>query len=109
MKTVILASAKADLHDLRSYILTRFSKEVWQATYTKLKEAVRNLGVFPYLGPVPQELSELHIYQYRQLICGMNRIIYEVRGDMLYIHVIVDTRREVTALLMRRLIPPSVV
>jgi plasmid stabilization system protein ParE len=108
MKTVILASAKADLHDLRCYILTSFSKEVWEKTYTKLKEAIRNVGAFPNLGAVPQELSELHIYQYRQLICGMNRIIYEVRGDTLYVHAIVDTRRELSALLMRRLIPPSV-
>ena len=106
MKTVILTSAKADLHQLRSYLLKIFSTDVWQTTYAKLKESIRNLSAFPHLGAIPPELGELHIHQYRQLICGMNRIIYEVRGDTLYVHVIVDTRRDLSALLMRRLLRP---
>jgi plasmid stabilization system protein ParE len=107
MKTVILTSAKTDLQQLRSYILKNFSKDVWQSTYAKLKESIRNLSAFPYLGVIPQELADIHMHQYRQLICGMNRIIYEVRGDTLYVHVIVDTRRDLSALLMRRLVPPT--
>jgi toxin ParE1/3/4 len=107
MKTVILDSAKTDLQQLRSYILKNFSREVWQSTYAKLKESIRSLTAFPYLGAIPQELGGIHIQQYRQLICGMNRIIYEVRGDTLYVHVIVDTRRDLSALLMRRLVNPT--
>ena len=107
MKTVILTAAKTDLQQLRSYILQNFSKDVWQSTYAKLKESIRNLRAFPYLGAIPPELDDIHIHQYRQLICGMNRIIYEVRGDTLYVHVIVDTRRDLSALLMRRLVPPT--
>lgn len=34
----------------------------------------------------------------------MNRIIYEVRQDAIYIHIIVDTRRDFNALLTRRLL-----
>lgn len=109
MKTVILNAAKNDLHQLRSYILKNFSADVWQATYAKLKESIRNLSAFPYLGAIPQELDDIQIRQYRQLICGMNRIIYEVRGETLYVHVIVDTRRDLSALLMRRLVPPTLV
>ena len=107
MKTVILTSAKTDLQQLRGYILKNFSEDVWQSTYEKLKESIRNLTAFPYLGAIPQELGDIHIHQYRQVICGMNRIIYEVRGDTLYVHVIVDTRRDLSALLMRRLVPPT--
>jgi plasmid stabilization system protein ParE len=107
MKTVILTSAKNDLHQLRSYLLKNFSPDVWQTTYAKLKESIRNLSAFPCLGAVTPELADIHIHQYRQLICGMNRIIYEVRGDTLYVHVIVDTRRDLSALLLRRLVPPT--
>jgi plasmid stabilization system protein ParE len=108
MKTVILTSAKTDLHQLRSYILKNFSTDVWQTTYAKLKESIRNLSAFPYLGAIPPELGDIHIHQYRQLICGMNRLIYEVRRDTLYVHVVVDTRRDLSALLMRRLVPPTI-
>ena len=107
MKTVLLTSAKTDLHQLRSYIFKNFSKNVWQSTYAKLKESIRSLNAFPYLGAIPPELGDIHIHQYRQLICGLNRIIYEVRGDTLYVHIIVDTRRDLSALLIRRLVPPT--
>jgi plasmid stabilization system protein ParE len=108
MKTVILASAKAALTQLRSYILKNFSKDTWQTTYEKLKELIRNLATFPHLGAIPPELDDIHSHQYRQLICGMNRIIYEVRQDVVYIHLIVDTRRDLSALLLRRLVRPGV-
>lgn len=107
MKTVILASAQTDLQQLRSYLLKNFSQDVWKTTYGKLKESIRSLATFPYLGAVPPELDAIHMHQYRQLICGMNRIIYEVRGDVVYVHVIVDTRRDLTALLLRRLMAPQ--
>ncbi len=104
MKTVILTSAKTDLIQLRRYILKNFSKDVWRITYGKLKESIRNLAHFPHLGAIPQELDDIHIHQYRQLICGMNRIIYELRQNTLYVHMIVDARRDLNALLLRRLI-----
>ena len=73
----------------------------------KLKESMRNLASFPRLGAVPPELEGIHGGQFRQLICGMNRIIYELRQDTVYVHIIVDTRRDLSALLMRRLFTPG--
>jgi hypothetical protein len=37
----------------------------------------------------------------------MNRIIYEQRGDALYIHIVCDARRELQGLLMKRIITSS--
>lgn len=34
----------------------------------------------------------------------MNRIIYEVQGGVLYIHIVCDTRKDLRALLTRRLL-----
>lgn len=104
MKVVILDAAQADLHMLRRYIVKNFSVDTWQSTYGKLKDAVRNLAEFPYLGAIPPELETLHLTQYRQLLSGMNRTIYEVRGDTVYVHIIPDTRRDMQALLMERLV-----
>lgn len=104
MKVVILESAEADLHALRSYIVKNFSAGTWQATYGKLKESIRNLAAFPYLGAIPPELDAIHLTQYRQLLSGMNRLIYEVRQDTVYVHIVADTRRDMKSLLMRRLV-----
>jgi plasmid stabilization system protein ParE len=82
-------SAQADLVELRSYIVKNFSVTTWQATYAKLKLAIRNLATFPQLGGVPDELETLNLTQYRQILSGKNRIIYEVRQDAVYIHLII--------------------
>ena len=104
LKTVILESAEHDLNDLRSYIVKNFSSRIWRNTYARLKKSIRNLQVFPQAGVIPEEIQKLNLSQYRQVISGINRIIYEVRQDTIYIHVIVDARRDMNALLTRRLL-----
>ena len=104
MKVVVLESAQADLGELRSYIVKNFSITTWRATYAKLKLAIRNLALFPQLGGIPDELETLNLTQYRQILSGMNRVIYEVRQDAVYIHLIVDTRRDLKDVLMQRLL-----
>jgi toxin ParE1/3/4 len=104
MKVVFLASAEYDLKELRSYIIKNFSHDTWQKTYGKLKESIRNLASFPYLGSIPEELETLNLSQYRQILSGMNRIIYETRQDTVHIHIIVDARRDMKSFLMRRLV-----
>jgi toxin ParE1/3/4 len=91
MKVVILEAAEVDLQELRRYIV-------------KIKESIRNLAAFPYLGAIPPELEALHLTQYRQLLSGKNRIIYEVRGETVYVHIVVDMRRDMTSLLLQRLV-----
>ena len=103
MRVVILDSAEQDLKDLRSYVVKNFSQATWLKTYSKLKESIRNLATFPLLGAVPPELESLNLNQYRQIISGMNRIVYEPRADAVYIYMIVDTRRDLETLLMQRL------
>ena len=104
LKVVILESAEHDLKELRNYIVKNFSLKTWQNTYDKIKEFIRNLKTFPYTGSIPEEIEKLNLSHYRQVISGMNRIIYEVRQDTLYIHIIVDGRRDLTSLLTRRLL-----
>jgi len=104
LKIVFLNPAEQDLKELKAYIHHNFSAETWRATYTKLKEAIRNLRKFPQAGSIPEEIEKLNLTQYRQILSGMNRIIYEVRQDVIYVHIIVDARRDMSALLMRRLL-----
>jgi plasmid stabilization system protein ParE len=104
MKIVLLESAELDLQDLRSYIVKNFSVATWQQTFQPIKASIRNLASFPLLGAIPDELQKLNLTQYRQVLSGMNRIIYEVRQDTVYIHLIVDTRRDMLSFLLRRLV-----
>jgi toxin ParE1/3/4 len=101
---VLLEPAEADLKDLRSYIIKNFGKESWQAAYGKIKESIGVIRSYPEGGSVPDELANLNLIQYRQVISGMNRIIYEVRDGVAYIHVICDTRKDLRSLLMKRIL-----
>ncbi|MHB8949110.1 MAG: type II toxin-antitoxin system RelE/ParE family toxin [Rhodoferax sp.] len=104
MKVVLLASAEADLRALRGYIIRNFSVSTWSDSYEKIKASVRHLGEHPFLGKIPAELEVLNLTQYRQILSGMNRIIYEVRQEAVYVHLIVDTRRDLKDVLMQRLL-----
>ncbi len=103
-RIVILASAERDLRDLRTYLIETLSAEVRRRAYTGLRESIGNLQAFPLAGTIPAELEKLHISQYRQVVSGRNRIIYEVKQDVIYIHVVADTRRDMHALLTSRLL-----
>jgi plasmid stabilization system protein ParE len=103
-KIVLLASAEQDMKELRNYIVKNFSLATWQDTYSKLKDSIRNLKAFPFAGSIPEELERLNLTQYRQVISGMNRVIYEVRQEIIYIHIVADTRKDMKTLLTQRLL-----
>ncbi|MDD5057427.1 MAG: type II toxin-antitoxin system RelE/ParE family toxin [Sideroxydans sp.] len=103
-KIVILVSAEQDMKELKSYIVNKFSLATWQDTYSKLKDSIRNLKAFPFAGSIPEELERLNLTQYRQVISGMNRVIYEVRQENIYIHIVADTRKDLKTLLAQRLL-----
>ena len=107
MRVVFLQSAEADLKDLRSYVVKNFGKPAWLASYDKIKESVAMIQDHPKAGRVPPELDKLHIAQYRQVLSGMNRVIYELRDDTAFIHIVCDTRRDLQGLLMKRIVNPA--
>jgi plasmid stabilization system protein ParE len=103
---VILESATQDLKDLQRSVSESFSADAWRNAHDKIRECIRNLKVFPYAGSIPDELENLGLTQYRQILSGMNRIIYEVRMVTIYIHMIGDARRDMKSLLTKRLFRP---
>lgn len=103
-KVVILQSAEMDLKELRTYLIRQFSNHTWQSTYTDLKAVIRRAGTSPYSGSIPEEIEKLNLVPYRQMLSGKNRIIYEVREQTVYIHIIADTRKDLPTLLMKRLL-----
>lgn len=104
LKVVILNSAKQDLKELRNYVLARFSDSVWSDTSTQLKKAMQLLSVAPYAGAVPEEIEMLNLNEYRQVVSGKNRIIYEIRQEVVFVHAVIDVRRDMVSQLTKRLL-----
>lgn len=103
-KLLILDEAQEDTKDLRRYILRSFGAETWKQTSTQLAVTFRNITRFPQSGYVPAELSDFGGLNFREALSGQNRVIYEMRGDTVYIHVVTDTRRDLRTLLQKRLL-----
>jgi len=103
-RVVILQAAGQDLKDLRAYLLKNFGKETWLSRFPDIRTASDNLKRFPDSGAIPDALEQLNLAQYRQVISGSNRIIYEVREMTVYVHLVVDTCRDMKSLLTRRLL-----
>lgn len=104
LKVVFLQSAEQDLKELRAYIIRHFGKEIWQDSYSKIKASVGVVQTYPLGGGIPEEFESLNLAQYRQVVSGMNRIIYEVREETIYIHLICDSRKDMKSLLTRRIL-----
>lgn len=103
-EVVILKSAEQDLHDLRGYLLKQFGRDAWLESYEKIKAVIDNLKTFPFSGAIPDALEKINLAQYRQVFAGKNRIIYEVRQNIVYVHLVADCRRDMNTLLTRRLL-----
>lgn len=100
---VFLKSAEQDIKELKHYITRRFGVQTWRSSLNSLKEAVRTLEAHPQAGKVPDELRALNPGQYRQIISGVNRIVYEIRQETIYIHIVCDSRRDLQGILSRRM------
>jgi toxin ParE1/3/4 len=106
MKVVFLPSARTDLQQLRRYLIGKFGNQTWREALTRIKRDVEQLESFAQKGSIPPELEELGIPNYRQVMSGTCRIIYEIDDQTVYIHLIVDTRRDLKDVLAKRLLRP---
>jgi len=81
-----------------------FGMAIWEESYAQVQASIQRFREFPECGPVVDELSTLTAERFREVQSGKNRIIYEVRDDTIYVHLIVDQRRDLTSLLQRILL-----
>ena len=103
MNLTILDSAKRDLADLRDYVTRHKPKGTWSEIKTQLKNKIFQIEDFPLLGSRPPELLG-YPDRFRQVLANPQRIIYEIAGDQIFIHVICGQTQDLEELLNRRLL-----
>jgi len=70
----------------------------------RIETALAGLSDSPERGAYPKELLALGIREYREIFFKPYRIIYRIVENNFYILLIVDGRRDMQALLQRRLL-----
>ncbi len=101
---LLTEGAEHDLEEIHDYIVASDSKASANHVLDRLLAAIETLVQFPDRGAHPKELLTLGIRDYRETHFKPYRLIYRVTGHQVLIHLIVDGRRDIQALLARRLL-----
>ncbi|WP_028204680.1 type II toxin-antitoxin system RelE/ParE family toxin [Paraburkholderia nodosa] len=101
LKYRVLPTARIGIDELRSYIVRALGWETWRQTSVQLQDTIAQIRQVPESGHLPAELEGFVGDTFRQVLAGKNRIIYQVRDDTVFIHLVIDTRRDLQALLQR--------
>jgi toxin ParE1/3/4 len=96
--------AERDLIDIYRYIALNDSVEKAAYVLDQLESLCSRLTELPERGHLPPELDRIGVMNYREVNFKPYRVIYELIKQDVYIHCILDGRRDIPSLLERRLI-----
>jgi toxin ParE1/3/4 len=96
--------AEQDLIDIYRYIALHDSLENADYVLDQLESLCSRLSELPDRGHVPPELDRIGVTNYREVYFKPYRVIYETIRQDVFIHSILDGRRDLPTLLQRRLI-----
>lgn len=94
--------AEADLEAITNYIASHQSFAIADRYLTQLLERIASLDPMPERGSYPKELNGRD-RSIRQMVHGPHRIIYRVETARVVVVLVADGRRDMQALLARRL------
>ena len=99
----LTSAAWRDLEEICVWITEHDSPGNASHVLDRIIETAESLGQLPHRGSRPDELPPGLDLECRQVFFKPYRIIYEVTRSEVVIHLIADGRRNLQALLMRRL------
>lgn len=103
-EVVITEDAQRDLEEIIEYIETADSIGAANHVLGQLEKLILGLNLYPERGNYPKELVATGMREYREKHFKPYRIIYRIIANKVYVYLIVDGRREMLALLSRRLL-----
>ena len=96
--------AAHDLDELHGYISRHDTPGKADYVLAQLEKAFASLAESPERGAYPQELLHLGIREYREIFFKPYRMIYRIVAGTVYVLLVADGRRDMLALLQRRLL-----
>lgn len=100
----IISDAEEDLLDIFNYVSISDSIEKAEYLIQKIEESCLNLSELPHRGHIPPELERIGVMDYREIHFKPYRIIYQIIESDVYVHCILDGRRDLQEILEKRLI-----
>jgi len=96
--------AEDDLLDIYRYVAANDSIRQADRVLAALTQACQKLRTVPLRGHIPPELERIGVPDFREVRYKPYRIFYSVQKRTVFIHCILDGRRDLQTLLQERLI-----
>ena len=104
-EVLVTDGAQRDLAAISDYIAGADGAARSEHVLDRMLEALQSLSRYPERGSYPKELLALGIKEYRQtMVFKTYRLIYRVIGSQVIVYLVADGRRDMQALLARRLL-----
>ncbi|MCP5063336.1 MAG: type II toxin-antitoxin system RelE/ParE family toxin [Ignavibacteriae bacterium] len=96
--------AKQDLKDIFIYVALNNNLESAEIFLASLEKTCQRLEKIPERGHTPKELLSTGIKRYLEISSKPYRIIYEISSNTIYIHSVLDGRRNIQEILSERIL-----
>ena len=96
-------TSEKDLIGILEYIVGDSPSHAYEI-FKEVKRKASSLHMFPDRGRIVPEVQDQGITQYRELIVAPWRIIYRISEKNVYVLSVLDSRRNVEDILLKRLI-----
>jgi len=100
----IISDAEEDIFSICKYIANNDSIQKADSLLQNIEEKISNLSELANRGHIPPELKRIGIYEYREIHFKPYRIIYQIIESNIYVHCVLDGRRDLEDLLQERLL-----
>lgn len=103
-KVHVIADAEQDIFEIYHYISASGSPLNAEKLLGEIEQTIISLEHIPERGHMPPELKRIDVYGYREIHLKIYRIIYEIIGHDVFVHCVLDGRRDLQDLLRQRLL-----
>jgi toxin ParE1/3/4 len=100
----LIEDAEKDLFDIYRYVSRNDSVGHANRLIEKLEKSILKLEVLPDRGHIPPELERIGVLEFREVFYKPYRIIYQIIGNNVYVHCILDGRRDMQDILQQRVL-----
>ena len=96
--------AEGDLEEIADYIAAKDGAARSAEVLAKIESAILSLEENPQRGAPMKQLLALGMREFREIFLKTYHVIYRIAGENVHVYLIADGRRDMAALLQRRLL-----
>ena len=101
---LLLEEAVKDIEAIYRYIRKSGNKKVAKDMITTIRKACDSLSENPERGHIPDELSQIGQFEYRQIIAKKYRIIYQLARPNIFVFGIIHGNRDIGEVSRQRML-----